>query len=37
LDSEEAQEYDRQRWGLSPEAIAEVAKKDALFGQVSYG
>lgn len=32
LDRGQAEEYDRARWGLSPEAIAAVAAKDAFFG-----
>jgi hypothetical protein len=37
FDVEEAQEYDRERWGLDAEAVAAAAVKDSMFGEVSYG
>jgi hypothetical protein len=36
FDPKQAEQHDRDQWGLSPEAIASAAAKDAMFGDVSY-
>ena len=37
FDEEEAEQYDRDRWGMSDEALAAQAANDAYFGDVTYG
>lgn len=37
LDEEEAEQFDRDNWGLSPEAIEAAAIKDSLWGEVTHG
>jgi hypothetical protein len=36
LDPVDAEANKRAKWGLSPEAIAEAAKKDAMYASSSY-
>lgn len=36
LDEQEAEEYDRERWGLGDDAVRAAAAKDAMFGGATY-
>jgi hypothetical protein len=36
LDLVEAQAYDRERWGLSPEAVRAAEVKNAMFAGTTY-
>ena len=36
LDKQAAEQYDRERWGLSDEAIAEAARLDDAWADATY-
>ena len=36
LEPDQAEQYDRERWGLDAEALAQAERKDRMFGEVSY-